>query len=143
MNQTNVRVRYLDLEASNADAETVSALVGIVSQVQSGKALPTVTAASVETFVDAAPARELPAPKAKRVYKPRPPKAAPAATSTKPGDIIMAAVRKNPRVDRAKLAIAAYGDDPKGVNKVGQMLCYFVKREKLANNGDGTYTVLG
>lgn len=89
-------------------------------------------------------------PKPRKARKPRELKAA-GSDSSQPaksgrasnaGATVIAALRKNPRPDRLKLAKAIYGDESK-VAKVGQVLGYLTHAGKLTNNGDGSYTVNG
>lgn len=144
------RVKILLLEADNADSETVTALVGIVREVQGGGGMESAAA----PLVLEAPASEsstppLALPAAKRVYKARPPKQT--SAPSEPGDrkragnaggTILAALRKSSRPDLAKLALAVYGDAGK-TTKVKQVLGYMAGTGKIKSNGDGTYTVNG
>lgn len=144
------RVSILYLTADNADADVVGSLVGIVREVQGGRSLESV-AAQLEPARDepAAPPLALP-PKERKARKPRALKAAkspsvPVAKSGRVNDAgpqLLAALRKNPRPDRRKLAASIYGDEGKAM-KISQLLSYLTGNGKLKNNGDGTYTVSG
>lgn len=148
---SNVRIRYLDLDASNVDAEAVGALVGVVREFQGGRSLESVAAVLTdkpEAAVErSAPPRALPA--LKKARKPRAPKSAEPGTQPakgkragNAGGTILAALRKSPRPDLVKLATAIYGDGAKTA-KVKQVLGYMAGAGKITNNGDGTYTVNG
>lgn len=141
------RVSILYLTADNADADVVGSLVGIVREVQGGRSLESV-AAQFEPARDEAAAPPLALPPKER--KPRALKAAkapsaPVAKSARVNDAgpqLLAALRKNPRPDRRKLAASIYGDEGKSM-KISQLLSYLTGNGKIKNNGDGTYTVNG
>lgn len=144
-------LKILYLEAQEADAESIGSIVNIVREVQSGRTVTSVErlAAPLQLAAPAdEPAPPLALPKAKRVYKPRPPKATASSDTGErkragnAGGTILAALRKSSRPDLGKLALAIYGDASK-VAKVKQVLGYMGAKGKIKNNGDGTYTVLG
>ena len=152
MSNAASKVRILYLEADNADAESVGALVGIVREVQKGGgALPSVnelataTAGALLAETDPAPAA-LPA-KTKRVYKPRAPKAAPVDGATRKrvqgaGDQVIAFVRSSKgRPDWAKVAQAIYGDATK-TTKVRQLARQLVATGKLKDGAAGILEVV-
>lgn len=146
------QLKILYLEATEADAESIGSIVNIVREVQSGRTVTSVQslAAPLRLVEPAADESSPPPalPKARRIYKPRPPKA---TAPTKPsdrkragnaGDTILAALRKSSRPDLGKLALAIYGDASKTA-KVKQVLGYMVVRSKIKSNGDGSYSVNG
>jgi hypothetical protein len=148
MNQTNVRVRYLDLEAANADAETVSALVGIVSQVQSGKPLPVVTAASVETFVDPSEPRALPAAKVRKPREPKAPKERVSkgkrAAGLTPAIKTAVAASGGDKPDYNAIAKEVYGNSSAdSVGKVKRAFWSLCDRGTLKKLGEDSYKVVG
>lgn len=146
-NNTSARVRILYLEADNADADSVGALVGIVREVQGGRSLPSVDGAPLQLEQAAeidSPPLALPS---RRPRKARAPKAAESGAlpvkggrAGGAGAAILASLRKSPRPDLGKLAAAIYGDASK-TNKVKQVIGYMTATGKIKANGDGTYAV--
>jgi hypothetical protein len=142
MSSNSARVKVLYLEADNADAASVEALVGIVREVQSGRVTARVENMSVElTTAEDAPPAQLPAPKPRRAKSPGALVAPRSGRVNDAGPQLLAALRKNPRPDRAKLAQAIYGDASKHL-KIWQLLAYLTSRGKVKANGDGSFTVL-
>lgn len=153
MSNAASKVRILYLEADNADAESVGALVGIVREVQGGRTVPSVdelaTATAGALIAEADAPAALPAPKAKRVYKPRASKSAAAGTGkgtrTKgAANDILAAFKTTTTPDRNAMARQIYGDaSDASLKRIGRMIWSLASKGRLKSIGDGAYKVVG
>lgn len=146
MSSNSARVKVLYLEADNADAASVEALVGIVREVQSGRVSARVENMTVE-LQSSEPAPAL--PPAPKVRKPRAPKEAPQRVSKGPRAqgltaAIVAAVNAAPQPDVNAVAKKVYGDSSAAhVTKVKRGLWSLCDRGVLKKIGDDTYKVVG
>lgn len=142
------QIKVLMLDASDVDSDGVAALVGMIREFRNAPPEHAVPAkarvgsllASGTTALE--PPKELPRPSAPAA-EPKPAlSVGKNGRVTGAGDAIVAALRKSPTPDRAKLAQTIYGDARKA-HKVSQLLSYLCSTGKLKNNGDGSYKVVG
>jgi hypothetical protein len=142
-------VKVLMLEASDVDNEGVAALVGVVREFRNGASVTSITqrlAEPLRAVEDAPP--QLPAPKPRRTYKPRAPKAERQRVSTGHRaqgltPAIIAAVKDAPQPDYNAIARKVYGNtEAATITKVKRAFWSLCDRGQLKKIGDDTYRVV-